>query len=389
MAPVNPHYLSDGPLYNEKNSQGFGLLLQDLHDMSRASDINSLLEQSLHLTQKLMHVEASALMIRNNGSLEFLTHLPSGLRRSKVTDEQAKKGFPGWIMTNGKPRYENKISREHLLVGKFSDDYEVMNISGVPVSDDSGEVFGVLQAINRSGGMRFADHDIPVLEMLSNCLGQSIERVRESAELKRQVFEKEMMLTEVHHRLKNNLSTINGLIEMELPEIDDEVAVRLLKKTSSRINAMASVHDLLYGAELQNRINLKYYFEDIISKMTEILARPTQHIEIELHADDIQLETERAMSCGLLINELIVNCYKHAFDDANQDGRVKVALSRNPGGYLTLCVSDNGSGIGENFKRSDSGTVGSWLIDVLVKRLEATLEIANSDGTTFTIRFKE
>ncbi|MDZ7683008.1 MAG: histidine kinase dimerization/phosphoacceptor domain -containing protein [Fodinibius sp.] len=381
--------MPDRLLYDGQTSNKFRLLLKNISSLNRAVDLDTLLKQTLKVVRKVMQAEASSLMLFNGSSAELIISMPTGLIRREVEKQPTSKSVAGRVIEHAKPWFTNEVAKDELFITGISDDFTTENVIGVPITDDAGKVFGVLQAINRTGEQGFEEHDMPVFEALSDYTSQAIERVREVEKLQNKLHEKEIMLTEVHHRLKNNLSTITALIEMELSEVHDDVAVQLLKKTSSRINAMAGVHDLLYGTGLCKQINLKSYFERIVQKIAEILSRPSQDIEIELEAEDIQLETDLAMSCGLLLNELIVNCYKHAFNDSRQNGRITIALSRTASDYVSLRVSDNGAGIGKNFKLGESDTVGGWLIDVLLKRLDAVVDITNSDGTTFIIRFKE
>jgi two-component sensor histidine kinase len=276
-----------------------------------------------------------------------------------------------------------------LFAGDLVDDFTSKNILCVPLRDKQQKVFGVLQAINRLDDRGFDDRDVSVFEALADHVAIAIERTRELEDVKNQLNEKEMMLTEVHHRLKNNLSTITALIEMELSDVEDETARRVLRKTASRIEAMTGVHDFLYNRNLGNQIDLKSYLQRLTAKISETLAHSAQEITIEVEAETVQIDTERTMSCGLLLNELMVNCYKHAFKKKSNDCRITVQLEKSDNDYITLQVSDNGIGIGEEFSVEDADSIGGWLINVLIRRLEASVDIKRTDGTTFIIRFKK
>jgi two-component sensor histidine kinase len=228
-----------------------------------------------------------------------------------------------------------------------------------------------------------------VFEALADHVALAIERTRELQEVQNKLEERDLLLTEVHHRLKNNLSTITALIELELPDIEDKVAKEALQKTMTRIKSMTEVHDFLYNNKPGSEIKLKLYVERLSKKISETLSHSSQDVRIIVKADDVSLDTDRAMSCGLLLNELLVNCYKHAFDEDIEDPKIVIELNELDNGMIEFKVSDNGAGIGEDFSITESGSVGGWLIDVLIRRLEADIDIQQGDGTTFLIRFEK
>lgn len=150
---------------------------------------------------------------------------------------------------------------------------------------------------------------------------------------------------------------------------------------------MTEVHDFLYNNEPGNEIKLKLYVERLSKKISKILSHVSQKVKIKVKAKEVSLDTDRAMSCGLLLNELIVNCYKHAFDEESNEPRIVIEINETEDKVIELKVSDNGTGIGEDFSFTESGSVGGWLIDVLIRRLEADIDIERDEGTTFLIRF--
>jgi len=391
MVPAKYDHLSDELLDDNESSDSVRLLLKNINSLNGVAELNPLLEQSLSVIEKVMHVEASSLMLLDESGGELIISMPSGTVRRKNQGNHLAKGtgVRGWVLEHAEPYFTNAPSSDEHFAGDISDDITTENILCVPMVDSDGAVFGMLQAINRNDKQGFQDHDIPVFEALSNHVAMAIERTREFDQLQQQLDEKEVMLTEIHHRLKNNLFTITALIEMELTEVEDETALRVLKKTSARINAMTSVHDLLYGSGLGKTINMDRYLERITEKIAETLSHASQDVSISVEALDIQLDTERAMSCGLLLNEMIMNCYKHAFKKRSQDGQIKVELSDAEDGYIMLRVSDNGDGVGDDFTLGHSDTVGGWLIDVLVKRLDGTIDIDRRNGTSCVIYFKK
>lgn len=391
MSVRQQNHLADQILFNKQTSERFQLLLKNISGLSRAVELQAVFKESLYSVKKVMEAEASSLLLFDNSSGELIVSMPTGEVRQEIKREHYKKGggIVGWVLKKGKPYFSNDLENEEIIDGDTSGELKIRNIICVPLADRNGEIFGVLQALNRSNGRDFYEQDILIFQTLAEHVASAVERSREHEQLHETVKKREMMLTEIHHRLKNNLSTITALIELEISDINDRHAKDTLLKTCSRMESMTEIHDLLHNTGASGEIDLKPYLERLTKKITNMLLSPSRQVEVKVEAESIQLDSERALSCGLLVNELIVNSFKHAFEQPVTDAQILVAASLSDDHYVTLRVSDNGKGIGEYFELGDSGSVGSWLIEVLLRRLEATVDITGSDGTSFTIRFKQ
>ena len=391
MSTTNENHLSAGLLYNEDTADSLQMLLQNISRLDSATELRSLLEQGLGVVEQVMHVEASSLMLLDEPTVELFVSMPAGPVHREISSKPFEKGcaFDSWSFKNGTPYFSNDPSNDESFTGDLASDITTRNIICAPMINKRGELFGMLQAINREDDREFNDQDAAVFEALTNHVAIAVERVQELEKMRRKLEDKEISLTEVHHRLKNNLSTITALIEMELADIEDQEAARILQKTCNRIDSMTEVHNLLYNSDLDNDIDLGQYLKRLSEKICDMLKRPTQEISIEVEAESILLDSERTMSCGLLLNELLVNCYKHAFNEKSERGHVSIELSLSENKFITLKVSDDGVGVGEKFRFEDSDNVGGWLVNVLLRRLEAAIDITHSNGTTFIIRFKK
>jgi len=389
MSPENQ--LSGRWLDDESTGDALQLLLKNISSLDKALELGAVLQESLEVIEQVMNVEASSLMLRDESTDELIISLPTGPVRKKIKGKRLGQGMGvgGWVLENGKSYFTNDPSNDKHFAGDLTDEFTTRNIICVPMKDNRGKVFGVLQAINREGNRNFSEQDEIVFEALADHVAIAIERTRELEEMRKELKNKELLLTEVHHRLKNNLSTITALIEMELSDIEDNKATQLLQKTCTRIDSMTEVHNLLYNSGFNNEVDLGHYLERLAGKISDILAKPSQKIDVEIRAESVQIDTERAMSCGLLLNELMVNCYKHAFENRSEGGRIRIKLTYSADHYVTLTVSDNGIGIADNFKLEDTDSVGGWLVNVLLRRLEAAIDITHNNGTTFIIRFKK
>lgn len=391
MSPTNENHLSAGLLYNEDTADTLQMFLQNISRLNSTTDLRALLKQSLGIVEQLMHVEASSLVLFDEPTAEMFVSKSTGAVRRKILSNSFEKSraFGSWRFENATPFFSNDPSNDEYFTGHLASDITTRNIICAPMINTRGEVFGMLQAINREDDCEFNDQDAAVFEALTGHVAIAVERVRELEKMRQKLKDNEVSFTEVHHRLKNNLSTITALIEMELADIEDQEAARVLQKTCTRIDSMTEVHNLLYNSDLDNDIDLGQYLKRLSAKICDMLKRPSQEIDIQVKAESLQLDSERTMSCGLLLNELLVNCYKHAFSEKSEKGHVVIELSLSDNNYITLKVSDDGVGVGDKFSFEDSDTVGGWLVNVLLRRLKATVDITHSNGTTFIIRFKK
>ncbi len=381
---------SDEAYTSKLSNDSLHLLLKDFSSLNRAVELRAVLRQSIHIIQNMMDAEAGSLMLLDEGTGELEVTLPSGPVSDEIQGKRIPKGrgFGGWVIDHEEPYFSNDAQNNEIFAGDLSDYFTTKSIICVPLSNKKGIVFGVLQAINRKGDEGFSEKDIPVFEALADHVAIAIERTRESENLQKRLQEKELMLTEVHHRVKNNLSTLTALIEMEFAKVESETAEQVLRKTCSRIESMTEIHDLLYHSGLEKDINLGSYLKRLAEKISSVLSNPSQDIAVNVEAEPVLLDTERAMSCGLLLNELLVNAYKHAFQNRNRKGKILVKVTEQ-NENVELEVVDNGEGLSENFSFGNADSVGSWLIDVLLRRLNASIEISREQGAGFMVHFEK
>lgn len=390
MDSKNSQIETDRIILDDQSSKSFHHLLDTIEGINRAMEFKSLLNESIESICAVMDAEASSLMLLDEDTGELYVSLPTGPVKEEIKGKSIPrhKGVGGWVVKHKKPFLSNNLEESDVFWGDLADDFTTKNIICVPLLDRSGEPMGVVQALNRRNEEDFKEHDIPVFQALANHVAIAIERTRELEKLHKRLKEKEAMLTEVHHRIKNNLGTITALIEMELPVIEDDKARQVLKNTYSRIQSMTEVHDLLCNKRLFQDIELGTYLRQLADKISATLSGPDTEVDIQILEEPVKIESERAMLCGLVLNELIVNSYKHAFEDMEK-GEITINLSMLDDKKIQLAVSDNGVGIDENFdlEVSDSQSVGTWLIDVLLRRLEASVDIKREEGTRFVIVF--
>lgn len=201
--------------------------------------------------------------------------------------------------------------------------------------------------------------------------------------LKRSLHEKDILLSEIHHRVKNNLAIIVGLIELQYKEVDDDTAKSLLDEAKNRIYSISGVHELLYRTEDFSNISLKEYVNELIDRLQQTYENDRKPVKIEKDVPDAQININQAVPLGLLLNELITNSYKHAFVYVD-DPKLSLKISREEG-FVEISYEDNGNNFKvENFEKSS--TLGATIIHTSLEQLSSEYTIYSNPG--FGIQFK-
>jgi two-component sensor histidine kinase/ABC-type uncharacterized transport system substrate-binding protein len=203
--------------------------------------------------------------------------------------------------------------------------------------------------------------------------------------LKLSLKEKEIMLSEIHHRVKNNMQVISSLVSLQSELIRDEYDYQLFIEFQNRIKSMALVHEKLYQTKDFSHINLHEYIEELVKEIIHRDKVETGKIKVEISAQDILLDLDRSMLCGLIINELISNACKYAFPDG-REGTISITFKKE-GDIYFLMVKDTGVGIekADFFEQSD--TLGLQLIEGLVDQLNGTKEFSSRGGVYVAVSF--
>lgn len=214
------------------------------------------------------------------------------------------------------------------------------------------------------------------------------ERKEYERQLEESLKEKEVLLKEVHHRVKNNMQVISSILNLQSSYIEDETALSILRESQDRIKSMSFVHESLYQSKTLSEVNFAEYIQNITRNLYHSYARPEGGIELEFRLENIYLNLDTSIPCGLIINELISNSLKYAFT-GREKGVIEVGFSKQPDGKLKLIISDNGIGLPDNFDIENSESLGLQLVTTLITQVSGELEIDNKNGTRFKIVFKE
>ena len=237
-----------------------------------------------------------------------------------------------------------------------------MSFSSSPLATANGEVPGIV------------------------CVAQDItDRKKAEQQIKAALQEKEVLLREIHHRVKNNLQIISSLLNLQSKHIKDDHALNLLRDSQNRVQSMALIHQKLYDSHDLVLIDFAEYLRGLASALFSSYGLGSQEISLKLSVDNVRLDINTAVPCGLIINELISNSLKHAF--LKSQGEISVDLHPEVDYSVALTVSDNGRGFPEDLDFRNTDSLGLQLVNTLTKQLGGTIELDRRTGTAFKLKF--
>jgi PAS domain S-box-containing protein len=236
-------------------------------------------------------------------------------------------------------------------------------------------------------------HDKNGKTMHSLAIIRDITKQKQAQELiAASLREKEVLLKEIHHRVKNNLHVIANLLDLQSQYVEDEKILSLFGDCQNRIHSMALIHEQLYQSPTVGEVNFSEYIQSLIDNLFDSFSTQTCPIAQKIEAESITLNMETSIPCGLIINELVSNSLKYAFPNhptGTIDIRFYADYNTTSDRLLHLIVRDNGIGMNQAFDWKNSNTLGLRLVRILTRQLEGTLELDTTNGTQFHLSFRE
>ena len=214
------------------------------------------------------------------------------------------------------------------------------------------------------------------------------ERKQAETKVRNSLQEKEVLLKEIYHRVKNNLLVVSSLLEIQSNSIEDPEIVKMFKNSQHRLNSMALVHEQLYQSKNLKELDFSVYLKALVEKIFYSYDTSEQGINFIVDVEEINLNIETAHSCGLIVNELIANALEHAFPN-RKNGNIWLNLKQDKNSGIVLKVKDDGVGIPQNFDFRNTESLGLKLVCILTRQLEGEIKLDKSDGTCFEITFSE
>ena len=211
----------------------------------------------------------------------------------------------------------------------------------------------------------------------------NIELEQQYSEISVQHQRQQILLKEIHHRVKNNLQIISSLISLQGAKIENKEVVAILDESRRRISAIALIHEKLYQDRDLHRVDFKSYLEELIDSQQIIVGNLNYHVK----SCKVMLSLDTAVPLGLIVSELIMNAIKHAFDGV-QNPEINVTLEKDNQGYL-LEIADNGNGLPQGFDLKNPSSLGTEIIVALGDQIQAKIDYSSHSGAKFSIRFSE
>ena len=230
------------------------------------------------------------------------------------------------------------------------------------------------------------------LNTMMTSLSLSQEKLRVSLSEQATLREKEILLREIHHRVKNNLQMLSSLMRLQARTVEDDRTRGILRESEARIRSMGLIHERLYQSEHLSSITMPDYLGTLSAELLSMAGGPPEaRPKLQLGVAAIHLDIDTALPCGLIVTELVQNALKYAFPDpgAAARGQVTVSLGREAGGGLSLVVMDNGVGLPEGFDPQSCRSLGMRLVRLLADQLHGTMSLRNEGGLRVEIVFKE
>jgi PAS domain S-box-containing protein len=257
------------------------------------------------------------------------------------------------------------VTLEHIHYDK-SGRTMIVEIHGYPIFDNEGKIAQVIE------------YNLDITERK-----EAEEKI--NASLK----EKEVLLREIHHRVKNNMQIISSLLNLQSMLLSNKKDIAMLKDSQNRIKAMSLIHEKLYRSENLADININEYINDLATYILQFYETVAFNVTLNIKAEDIWLGIDTAIPCGLIINELMSNSLKHAFPEGRK-GEIGIMFEKAGEDELVIIVSDDGSGLPEDVDFRNTKSLGLQLVTTLAEnQLQGKIELDRSKGTKFRITFNE
>ncbi|MGI0483883.1 PAS domain S-box protein [Pantanalinema rosaneae CENA516] len=214
------------------------------------------------------------------------------------------------------------------------------------------------------------------------------DRKRSEAQLKASLQEKEILLKEIHHRVKNNLLVVSSLLEWQTDYVDDPAILKMLGESQTRIQSMALIHEKLYRSENLAKIDFSEYLETLARQLFFTFDLDDDQVHLQFELEPIFLNIETATPCGLIVSELISNVFEHAFP-LDKTGTVCLKVTQNQQRQITITIQDNGVGFPAELDFRHTESLGLQLVCLLTQQLEGSIQIDRAHGTAFCLTFTE
>lgn len=297
---------------------------------------------------------------------------------------------PSWklALQDGKASVLLKPDGEQVAIGNVTDGGQQLQVESLIVFplQKGNERLGMVELYDFNHKTSVSPERLALLRTIADKASYSIENARLLQATEKRLKEKEILLKEVHHRVKNNLQVISSLLNLQLAHQMDEVNRTALRDSQSRVRSMALVHEKLYRSASLETIDIGEYVQSLAAELVRFHQPRLRNVRIVYKMEKVFLNLDHAISCGLLLNELITNALKYAFPSDRQ-GSLLLEIKKETDGMVCIRVADDGVGLPESLDIHRTQTLGLELVMNLARQLKGTVDVDRFQGTDFRIRF--
>jgi two-component sensor histidine kinase len=217
-------------------------------------------------------------------------------------------------------------------------------------------------------------------------LEKNFEIQKRGVQLESALHEKNLMLKEMHHRVKNNLQLVQSLLRLQAAEVKDPIVSLAFSESINRLSSMSLIHQNLYQQEKFKFIEFKSYLQSLVDHLQDSFHNSHENVTVKVDAEELDISIDNAIPSGLILNELISNAFQHAFKNT-KEGKIKVSISKTKN-LVSFQVHDNGDGLSDDFSL-ENDSFGTTLIKMLVQQIQGKIEFANKTGAFFKVTFED
>lgn len=285
-------------------------------------------------------------------------------------------------------------SLDILLPTRFVDGHR-RHIHSFAASPEHSRTMGERREIfgRRKGGIDFpAEATISKAQseigwLFTVILRDITERKIADESIRASLREKEVLLKEIHHRVKNNLQVVSSLLGLQSRTVEDAATRKMFQDSQNRVHSMALIHETLYQSESLSAINFPAYIDQLTAHLFRSYGVDSNSVQITASIDQLRLTIDTAVPCGLIINELVSNCLKYAFP-GGRNGRIRIEMREDEDRRVRLKVSDDGIGLPEGLNPATTKSLGLRLVRTLADQLGATVEMSSDGGSQIVLTFE-
>ncbi len=280
---------------------------------------------------------------------------------------------------------KNEITTSYIKKVCLSDNRYIYRLIGIPVFNMNDPV---LLAVVGNKKTEYNKRDVEQLQLLLKGMYQNIQKRDAEERIKKSLQEKNILLKEIHHRVKNNLQIISSLLNLQSRSIDNEKYLNIFKESQNRIRTMALVHEKLYQSDDLGHINLPNYLYNVAMNLFHSYRSNSREINLKTDIEDISMDIELAIPCGLIVNELISNSIKYAFPE-DRHGKINLEVKLMNDEFYEMVIKDDGIGIPDSISFEKTPSLGLQLVRALVNQINGEMSLFKNNGTKFVIKFNK